>query len=102
MGPICQLGGTDMSTRWDRYVNSVGPISLGLGHNVSSVRPITQTHWDLFGNNQNMELVRQTRLDQFARLGGTKALQKGNREFALQTQWDRSLISVRPKCYEGK
>ena len=29
-------------------------------------------------------------------------LQKGNREFTLQSQWDRSLISVRPKRYEGK
>ena len=29
-------------------------------------------------------------------------LQKGNREFALQSQWDRSLTSVRPKRYEGK
>ena len=29
-------------------------------------------------------------------------LQKGNREFTLQSRWDRSLISVGPKCYEGK
>ena len=29
-------------------------------------------------------------------------LQKGNREFTLQSRWDRSLTSVRPKCYEGK
>ena len=29
-------------------------------------------------------------------------LQKGNREFMLQSRWDRSLISVRPKHYEGK
>ena len=29
-------------------------------------------------------------------------LQKGNREFTLQSRWDRSLISVRPKHYEGK
>ena len=29
-------------------------------------------------------------------------LQKGNREFTLQSQWDRSLTSVRPKNYEGK
>ena len=29
-------------------------------------------------------------------------LEKGNREFALQSQWDRSLTSVRPKRYEGK
>ena len=28
--------------------NSVGPIWLGLGHNVISVRPITQTRWDRF------------------------------------------------------
>ena len=29
-------------------------------------------------------------------------LQKGNREFTLQSRWDRSLTSVRPKHYEGK
>ena len=29
-------------------------------------------------------------------------LQKGNREFTLQSRWDRSLISVRPKRYKGK
>ena len=29
-------------------------------------------------------------------------LQKGNREFTLQSLWDRSLTSVRPKRYEGK
>ena len=29
-------------------------------------------------------------------------LQKGNGEFTLQSRWDRSLISVRPKRYEGK
>ena len=29
-------------------------------------------------------------------------LQKGNSEFTLQSRWDRSLTSVRPKRYEGK
>ena len=29
-------------------------------------------------------------------------LQKGNGEFTLQSRWDRSLTSVRTKCYEGK
>ena len=70
MGPTC---------------NSVGPIWLGFGHNVISVRPITQTRWD-----------------QFALFGGTEMLRKGNREFTLQSWWDRSLISVRPKSYGGK
>ena len=37
-----------------------------------------------------------------AHLGETETLQKGNREFALRTRWDQSLISVRPKCYEGE
>ena len=27
-------------------------------------------------------------------------LQKGNKEFTFQSRWDRSLISVGPKCYE--
>ena len=34
--------------------------------------------------------------------GETEMLQKGNREFTLQSQWDRSLTPVRPKRYEGK
>ena len=29
-------------------------------------------------------------------------LQKGDREFTLQSRWDRSLIWVGPKRYEGK
>ena len=32
----------------------------------------------------------------------TEMLQKGNREFKLQSRWDRSLTSVRLKHYEGK
>ena len=32
--------------------------------------------------------------------GETKKLQKGNREFTLQSRWDRSALSVRPKSYE--
>ena len=32
--------------------------------------------------------------------GETKKLQKGNTEFTLQSRWDRSVISVEPKCYE--
>ena len=70
MGPECNL---------------VGPVRLGLGHNVISVRPITQTRWD-----------------RFALFGETEMLQKGNRQFTLQSRWDRSLTSVRPKRYEGK
>ena len=37
-----------------------------------------------------------------AHFGETETLWKGNREFALRTRWDRSLISVRPHHYEGK
>ena len=37
-----------------------------------------------------------------AHFGGAEMLQKGNNEFTLQSRWDRSLISVRPKRYEGK
>ena len=32
--------------------------------------------------------------------GDTEMLRKGNREFAFQTWWHRSLISVRPKSYK--
>ncbi len=32
--------------------------------------------------------------------GETEMLQKGNREFTLQSRWDRSALSVRPKGYE--
>ena len=35
-------------------------------------------------------------------LGETEKLQRGNTEFTLQSRWDRSLTSVRPKRYEGK
>ena len=37
-----------------------------------------------------------------AHFGGTEMLQKGNREFTLQSRWDWSHTSVRPKHYEGK
>ena len=43
-----------------------------------------------------------TRWDRFAHLGETEMLQKGNIEFTLQSPWDRSLTSVRSKCYKGK
>ena len=43
-----------------------------------------------------------TRWDRFALFGESKMLQKGNIEFTLQSRWDRSLTSVRPKRYEGK
>ena len=32
--------------------------------------------------------------------GETEKLKKGNTEFTLQSQWDRSTLSVRPKSYE--
>ena len=53
----------------------MGPISLGLGHNVISVRPITQTSETNFGNSQTESWS--------GKLGGTD-----------------SLISVGPKRYE--
>ena len=37
-----------------------------------------------------------------AHFGETEMLRKGNKEFALRARWDRSLVPVRPKCYEGK
>ena len=37
-----------------------------------------------------------------AHFGETEMLQKGNREFALQTRWVRSLISVRLNRSKGK
>ena len=37
-----------------------------------------------------------------AHFGETETLRRENKEFTLQSRWDRSLISVRPKCYEGK
>ena len=41
-------------------------------------------------------------MGRFAHFGETELLRKGNREFTLQSWWDRSLTSVRPKRYEGK
>ena len=32
--------------------------------------------------------------------GETEKLQKGNKEFTLQSRWDRSALSMRPKSYE--
>ena len=32
--------------------------------------------------------------------GETEKLQKGNKEFTLQSRWDRFALSVRPKSYE--
>ena len=32
--------------------------------------------------------------------GETEKLQKGNKEFTLQSRWDRFSLSVRPKSYE--
>ena len=37
-----------------------------------------------------------------AHFGETETLRRENREFTLQSRWDRSLTSVRPKRYEGK
>ena len=37
-----------------------------------------------------------------AHFGETETLRKGSREFALRIRWELSLISVRPKHYEGK
>ena len=37
-----------------------------------------------------------------AHFGETGTLQSENTEFTLQSRWDRSLISVVPKRYEGK
>ena len=53
--------------------------------------PTGTTRWD-----------RRARARAKPHLSWTETLRKGNREFALQTRWDRSLISVRPKRYEGK
>ena len=53
----------------------MGPISLGLGHKLISVRPITQTRWTDFGNRLTESWS--------GKLGGTD-----------------SLISVGPKRYE--
>ena len=32
--------------------------------------------------------------------GESEKLQRGNTEFTLQSRWDRSALSVRPKSYE--
>ena len=61
-------------------MNSVGPISVigtqGVGQ-AESMGSIRSFQWE-----QNVP--------------------KGNSEFALETWWDQSLISIGPKCYEGK
>ena len=37
-----------------------------------------------------------------AHFGEAKTLRKGNKKFALRTRWDRSLLLVRLKRYEGE
>ena len=88
----------------------MGPISLGLGHNVISVRPITQTGETDFGNGLTRELLRQSWWDRFAlsigpkhygreaeslhcNLGGTdrssrldRNVTKGNREITIPSR----------------
>ena len=61
---------------------------------MNSVRPISVIGKQRVGLANSVGLI--------AHFGETETLRKGNREFALRTRWDRSLISVRPKRYEGK
>ena len=61
---------------------------------MNSVRPISEIGKQRLGQANSMGPI--------THLGETETLRKGNTEFALRTWWDRSLISVRPKCYEGK
>ena len=61
---------------------------------MNSLRPISVIIKQRLGPANSVRLI--------AHFGETETLRKGNREFALRTRWDRSLISVRPKLYEGK
>ena len=100
--------------QWDRHVNSVGPISLGLGHNVISVGRLHKLGWTNFGNKlteswsgilggtNSLLSVGPKRYKKetgslHCRLGGTDRSSrldrndtKGNREFATPS-------SVRPR-----
>ena len=59
---------------------------------MNSVRPISVIGKQRVGQANSVGPI--------AHFGETETLRKGNREFALRTRWDRSLISVRPKRYE--
>ena len=83
MGPILVIGKQRVG-----QANSVGPIhSSRLDRNITEGKP---------------RVYIANSVGPIAHFGGTEMLQKENIEFTLQSRWDRSLISVRPKCYEGK
>ena len=59
---------------------------------MNSVRPISVIGKQRVGQANSVGPI--------AHFSETETLRKGNREFALRTRWDRSLILVRPKRYE--
>src|SRR3989337_486125 len=86
--------GPTIPTRRDRCARVRVKPHLGEIDHMNSVRPISVISKQRLGQANSVGPI--------AHFGETKTLRKGNREFALPTRWDRSLISVRPKCYEGK
>ena len=86
--------GPKWSTRWDRWARVRAKLDLSLSDYFNSVRPISVIRKQRDGQANSVGPI--------APFGDTKTLRKRNREFALWTRWDRPLISVRPKSYEGK
>ena len=84
--------GSTTSTRWDQCARVREKPHLGETDHMNSVRPISVISKQRLGQANSVGPI--------AHFGETKMLRKGNREFALQTQWDRLLILVRPKRYK--
>ena len=96
-----KLGQTDLVQNvnirlfwWDRHVNSVGPISLGLGHKVISVRPISVIGKQRVGQANSVGPIRSSRLD----LNVTK----GKQRVCIAISVGPIAHLIGPKHYEGK
>ena len=81
-------------TRRDRCARARAKPHLGETGRMNSVRPISAMIKQRFSQANSARPI--------AHFGETEMLQKGNREFTLQSCWDRSLTLVGPKRYEGK
>ena len=86
-------------------MKSVRPISVIGKQRVgqaNSVGPIRSFRWDRNVMKGKQGVCIANSVGPVAHLGQTETLRRGNREFAVQSRWDRSLILVGPKRYEGK
>ena len=84
---MCTLGfsvGPTISTQWDRCARIREKPHLDETDHMNSVRPISVIGKQRVGQANSVGPI--------AHFGETETLRKGNREFALRTRWDQSLI----------